>query len=84
MNILEQHQVVCTIKLWYQKLFMGNFKVEGVLMVLPQKLEYVHIIINIFVNTKSIFKIIASKCNVFNGLCLCEKTLQQCLSSEGQ
>ena len=27
MNILEQHQVVCTIKLWYQKIFMGNFRV---------------------------------------------------------
>ena len=29
MNILEQHQVVCTIKLWYQKIFMGNFRVGG-------------------------------------------------------
>ena len=45
-------------------------------MVLPQKLEYVHIIINIFVNTKSILKI--------NGLCLCKKTLQQFLIYEGQ
>ena len=49
---------------------MGNFKEGGVLMVLPQKLEYVYIIVNIFVNTQSILKIIASKCNVFNGLCL--------------
>ena len=84
MNILEQHQVVCTIKLWYQQIFMGNFRVGGVLMVLPQKLEYVHIIINIFVNTKSILKIMTSKCNVFNGVCLCKKTLQQCLRYEGQ
>ena len=53
-------------------------------MVLPQKLEYVYIIVNIFVNTQLILKIIASKCNVFNGLCLCRKTLQQCLSYEGQ
>ena len=29
MNILERHRVVCTIKLWYQKIFMGNFKVDG-------------------------------------------------------
>ena len=28
MDILEQHQVVCTMKLWYQKIFMGNLK-EG-------------------------------------------------------
>ena len=27
MNILEQHQVVCTIKLWYRKIFMGNYRV---------------------------------------------------------
>ena len=84
MNILEQHQVVCIIKVWYQQIFMGIFWVGGVLMVLPQKLEYVHISINIFVNTKSILKVTASKCNVFNGLCLCKKTLQQCLSYEGQ
>ena len=75
MNILEQHQIVCTIKLWYQKIFMGNFRVGGVLMVLPQKLDYVYIIVNIFVNTQSILKIIAPKCNVFNGLCLCEKNI---------
>ena len=77
MDIQEQHQVVCrpTMKLWYQKIFMGNFKEGGVLMVLPQKLEYVglYIIVNIFVNTQSILKIIASKCNVFKGSCLCKK-----------
>ena len=43
MVILQQHQVVCTIKLWYRKIFMGNFKEGGVLMVLPQKLDYVYI-----------------------------------------
>ena len=42
-------------------------------MVLPHKLEYVYIIVNIFVNMQSILKIIAAKCNVFNGLCLCKK-----------
>ena len=29
MNILEQHQVVCTIKLGYKKIFKGNFKEGG-------------------------------------------------------
>ena len=29
MDILEQHQVVCTIKLWYIKIFRGNFKEGG-------------------------------------------------------
>ena len=53
-------------------------------MILPHKLDYVYIIGNIFVNTQSILKIIASKCNVFNDLCLCEKTLQQCVNYEGQ
>ena len=37
-----------------------------------------YIIFNIFVNRQSILMIIASKCNVFNGLCLC-KTLQTML-----
>ena len=39
----------------------------------PQKLEYVYIIANIFVNTQSILTIIASKRNGFKGLCLCKK-----------
>ena len=52
-------------------------------MLLPQKLEYVYIIVNIFVNKKVILKILASKRNGFNGLCLCKKTLKQCLSYEG-
>ena len=75
MNILERHQIVCTIKLWYPNIYIGNFRVGGggVLMVLPQKLDYVYIIVNIFVHTQSIVKIIASKCNIFNGLCLCKK-----------
>ena len=30
MNILEQHQVVCTMELWYQKICMGHFKEWGV------------------------------------------------------
>ena len=84
MDILEQHQVVCTMKLWYQKVFMGNFKEGGCIDGITSKLEYVYIIVNIFVNTRIILKIIASKCNVFNGLCLCKKTLQQCLNYEGQ
>ena len=50
---------------------MGNFKTGGALMVLPQKLKYVYIIVNIFANTQSILKILASKRNVFNGLYLC-------------
>ena len=29
MDILEQHQVVCTMKLWYQIIFMGDFKQGG-------------------------------------------------------
>ena len=29
MDIQEQHQVVCTMKLWYQEIFMGNFKEGG-------------------------------------------------------
>ena len=53
-------------------------------MVLPQELEYVYILVNIFVNTQSILKVIVLKCNVFNGLCLCKKKLQQCLSYKGQ
>ena len=40
---------------------------EGVYcMVLPEKLKYVYIIGNIFVNSRSILKILASKSNVFN------------------
>ena len=39
MNILEQHQVVCTMELWHQKIFMGHFKEWGVYMVLPKKME---------------------------------------------
>ena len=38
-------------------------------MVLPQKLEYVYIIGNIFVNTQSMLNIIASKCNFLMVLC---------------
>ena len=33
------------MKLWYQKIYMGNPNEGGVL---PQKLEYVYIIVNIF------------------------------------
>ena len=80
MNIKEQKQVVCTIKLRYQKIFMVNFKIGGggVIKVRSQKVEYVYIIVNILVNAQSNLKIIASKCKFFNGLCLCMKTLQQC------
>ena len=78
MDILEQHQVVCTMGLWYQKIFMGNFKggvcIDGRL--LPQKWEYVYIIVNIFVNKQSNLKILASKRNGFKGLYLCKNKLQ--------
>ena len=73
MDILEQHQVVCTIKLCYQNYLWAILRKGGVLMVLPQKLEYVYIIVNIFVNTQSILNILASKRNGFKGLCLCKK-----------
>ena len=33
------------------------------------------IIVNIFVNTQSILKILASTCNGFSGLCLCKKNI---------
>ena len=52
---------------------MGNVKEGGVLMVLPQKLEYVYRIVNIFVNTQSMLKILASKRNNINGLFPCKK-----------
>ena len=42
------------------------------MMVLPQKLKYVYIIVNIFVNTQSILKILVSNYNVFNGLYFCK------------
>ena len=85
MDILKQHQVVCTMKLWYQQKYLWAISRKGgVLMVLPQKLEYVYIIVNIFVNMQSILKILASKRNGFKGVCLCKKTLQQCFSYEGQ
>ena len=35
-------------------------------MVSQEKMKYVYIIGNIFVNTQSILKILAPKCNVFN------------------
>ena len=65
MNILEQQQVLC--RPYNKKIFVENFRVGGGgLMVLPQKFEYVYIIVNIFfVNTQSILKILASKCYVF-------------------
>ena len=55
---------------------MGNFKEGGggALMVLPEQLEYVYIVVNIFVNTQSILMILTSKRNGFNGLCLCKKS----------
>ena len=31
MDLVVQPQAVCAIKLWYQKMFMGNFKVGGIL-----------------------------------------------------
>ena len=40
MGILEQHQVVCTMKLWYQQKYLwAILRKGGVLMVLPQKLS---------------------------------------------
>ena len=64
MDILAQHQVMCTMKLWYQNIVMGNFKEGGFIDGITLKLECVYIIVNIFVNTQSILKIIESKCNV--------------------
>ena len=29
MDILEQHQVMCTVQLWFSKIFMGNVKEGG-------------------------------------------------------
>ena len=46
-------------------------------------MEYVYIIVYAFVNTQSMLNILTSKGNVFNCLRVC-KTLQQCLSHEGQ
>ena len=70
MDLLVQPQVVCTIKLWYQKIFIGNFLVGGVYcMALPKALEC------IIGNIPSTFKCLAPTrtCKVFNGLYLCEK-----------
>ena len=53
-------------------------------MVLQEKNRYVYIIGNIFVNTQSILKILAPKCNVLNVYYICRKTLSQCLAYEGQ
>ena len=84
MKILEQHQVVCIIKLWYQKIFMGNFRVGGCINDTTSEIglcihncQYVNMSIR-----NPILKIIASKCNDINGLCLRKKTLQQCVSYE--
>ena len=62
MIILEQHhhsvynQIVVSKNIYWQFWVKGG----GVLMVLPQKLHHVYIIVNIFVNTQSILKNIAS------------------------
>ena len=40
-------------------------------MILPKKLEYVYIIVNIVVNTQLILKILTAKSNGVNCLCLC-------------
>ena len=63
MNLLEQPQVVFTIKLWYQLFFRGHFRVGVYCMVSQEKLKYVCIIGNIFANIQSIF---VPKRNVFN------------------
>ena len=48
MNTLEQPQVVCTMKLWYQFFFRGHFRVgEGNCIVSQEKLKYVCIVGNI-------------------------------------
>ena len=39
MNHLEQPQLVCTIKLWYQLFFRGHFRVGGVLYGITRKIE---------------------------------------------
>ena len=80
MNLLEQPQVVCTIKLWYQLFFRGRFGVGGI----TRKIEVCVIIGNIFVNTQSILMIVAPKRYVFNDYYKYRKILLQCLSYEGQ
>ena len=50
MNILERHQVVCTMRFCHQKICMGNFMVAGgggVLMVRPKKLVNIYIIVQL-------------------------------------
>ena len=39
MNLLEQPQVVCKIKLWYQLFFRGHFRVGGVVYGITRKIE---------------------------------------------
>ena len=46
-------------------------------MVSQEKMKYVYIIGNIFVNTQSFLKILAPKCNVFNVYYICRKTSLQ-------
>ena len=53
-------------------------------MALPKALEHEYIISNIFLNILSIFKILAPKRKVFNGLYLCRKILYLLISREGQ
>ena len=84
MDILEQHQVVCTIKLWYQKIFMGNFKEGACIDGTTSKIGICTHNCQYLCQYAIFFKILALKRNGFKGLCLCKKILQQCLSYEGQ
>ena len=62
MNILEKHQVVCTIKLWYQKHVWTILRYAWCIGDIASVIGiYIYINVNIFVNTQSILKIIASK-----------------------
>ena len=74
MDLLEQPQVVCTIKLWYKKISIGIVKVWGILYALHKALKHEYIIVNSFVNILSIFKSLEPKRKVFNGLYLYRKT----------
>ena len=66
MNTLEQPQVVCTIKLWYQLFFSGHFRVGEGNCIVSQKNEVCVHNWQYLVNIQSILMILAPKRNVFN------------------
>ena len=74
MDLVVQPQVVCAIKLWYQKMFMGILRYI-VWHCLKHWSMSTYIIGHIFVYILSNFKSLPSKRKVFNCLCVCRKTL---------